>query len=81
MWDTAGQERFRALIPSYIRDSSVAIVVYDITNRPSFESINKWVQDVRTERGTDVLIIVVGNKLDLEERRTVTADEATEKAT
>ena len=59
----------------------MAIVVYDITNRPSFESINKWVQDVRTERGTDVLIIVVGNKLDLEERRTVTADEATEKAT
>ena len=81
LWDTAGQERFRALIPSYIRDSSVAIIVYDITNRPSFESINKWVQDVRTERGTDVLIIIVGNKVDLEERRTVTADEATEKAT
>ena len=42
LWDTAGQERFRSLIPSYIRDSSVAVVVYDITNRASFLNSTKW---------------------------------------
>merc|ERR1711988_2043639 len=47
LWDTAGQERFRSLIPSYIRDSHVAVVVFDITNRESFESTSKWIADVR----------------------------------
>ena len=47
LWDTAGQERFRSLIPSYIRDSSVAVVVYDITNRQSFNNVKKWVDEVR----------------------------------
>lgn len=45
--DTAGQERFRSLIPSYIRDSSVAVVVYDITARQSFVNVKKWVEEVR----------------------------------
>eukprot|EP00435_Cladocopium_sp_Y103_P043622 s1741_g12.t1 len=62
LWDTAGQERFRSLIPSYIRDSSGAIVVYDITNRASFLNTSKWIEDVRSERGSDVVIILVGNK-------------------
>lgn len=47
LWDTAGQERFRSLIPSYIRDSSVAVVVYDITSTASFANTSKWVDDVR----------------------------------
>merc|ERR1719197_1910458 len=62
LWDTAGQERFRSLIPSYIRDSTVAVVVYDITNASSFQQVNKWIDDVRTERGHDVIIMLVGNK-------------------
>uniref|UniRef100_A0A8C9LHJ2 Uncharacterized protein n=1 Tax=Piliocolobus tephrosceles TaxID=591936 RepID=A0A8C9LHJ2_9PRIM len=56
LWDTAGQERFRSLIPSYIRDSAAAIVVYDITNRKSFENTTKWIQDIINERGKDVII-------------------------
>lgn len=71
LWDTAGQERFRSLIPSYIRDSSVAVVVYDITNRQSFVNTTKWVDDVRAERGNDVIIVLVGNKTDLSEKRLV----------
>jgi small GTP-binding protein len=71
LWDTAGQERFRSLIPSYIRDSSVAVVVYDITNRASFLNTSKWIEDVRNERGNDVIIILVGNKTDLSEKRQV----------
>ncbi len=63
LWDTAGQERFRSLIPSYIRDSSVAVICYDITNRASFLNTGKWTEDVRNERGDDVIIMLVGNKV------------------
>eukprot|EP00485_Elphidium_margaritaceum_P004462 CAMPEP_0202699318 /NCGR_PEP_ID=MMETSP1385-20130828/12532_1 /ASSEMBLY_ACC=CAM_ASM_000861 /TAXON_ID=933848 /ORGANISM="Elphidium margaritaceum" /LENGTH=210 /DNA_ID=CAMNT_0049356225 /DNA_START=75 /DNA_END=707 /DNA_ORIENTATION=- len=80
LWDTAGQERFRSLIPSYIRDSSVAIVVYDITNKASFNNTHKWIEDVREERGDDVVIMLVGNKIDLNDHRQVTKSEGEEKA-
>lgn len=72
LWDTAGQERFRSLIPSYIRDSSVAVVVYDISSLKSFQNTRKWVDDVRGERGNDVIIVLVGNKTDLNDKREVT---------
>ena len=80
LWDTAGQERFRSLIPSYIRDSSVAVVVYDITNRASFLNTSKWIEDVRNERGNDVIVVLVGNKTDLTERRQVSVEEGEDKA-
>ncbi|KAK9466498.1 ras family-domain-containing protein [Lipomyces arxii] len=80
LWDTAGQERFRSLIPSYIRDSTVAVVVYDVTNRNSFVNTTKWIDDVRAERGTDVIIVLVGNKTDLNDKRQVTAEEGEKKA-
>lgn len=80
LWDTAGQERFRSLIPSYIRDSSVAVVVYDITNRASFLNTSKWIEDVRTERGQDVVIMLVGNKTDISDRRQVAIEEGSDKA-
>lgn len=80
LWDTAGQERFRSLIPSYIRDSSVAVVVYDITNKKTFENTRKWVDDVRGERGNDVIIVLVGNKTDLNDKREVTTQQGEEEA-
>lgn len=81
LWDTAGQERFRSLIPSYIRDSSVAVVVYDVSNRASFTNTTKWVEDVRNERGNDVVICLVGNKTDLgNDKRQVSTEEGEEKA-
>uniref|UniRef100_A0A671NHD9 Ras-related protein Rab-6B-like n=1 Tax=Sinocyclocheilus anshuiensis TaxID=1608454 RepID=A0A671NHD9_9TELE len=80
LWDTAGQERFRSLIPSYIRDSTVAVVVYDITNVSSFQLTSKWIDDVRTERGSDVIIMLVGNKTDLEEKRQITIEEGEQRA-
>ncbi|GAM18139.1 hypothetical protein SAMD00019534_013140, partial [Acytostelium subglobosum LB1] len=80
LWDTAGQERFRSLIPSYIRDSSVAIVVYDITNRNSFLNTIKWIDDVRSERGNNVVIMLVGNKTDLADKRQVSIEEGEAKA-
>lgn len=97
LWDTAGQERFRSLIPSYIRDSTVAVVVYDITSKSlrksmwqfvtslavdanSFHQTSKWIDDVRTERGSDVIIMLVGNKTDLSEKRQVSTEEGERKA-
>jgi Ras-related protein Rab-6A len=73
IWDTAGQEKFRALIPSYIRNSSVAILVYDITHRLSFENLQKWHQTITNI--SNPVLIVVGNKVDLEGEREVSAEE------
>ncbi|KAL5973703.1 Ras-related protein RABH1b [Asimina triloba] len=85
LWDTAGQERFRSLIPSYIRDSSVAVIVYDVAKlvlgfvggicRQSFLNTSKWIEEVRTERGSDVIIVLVGNKTDLVDKRQVSIEE------
>ncbi|CAG5100442.1 Oidioi.mRNA.OKI2018_I69.XSR.g16999.t1.cds [Oikopleura dioica] len=80
LWDTAGHERFRSLIPSYIRDSTVAVVVYDVANVNSFQQTSKWIDDVRAERGTDVIIMLVGNKTDLSDKRQVSVDEGERKA-
>ncbi|KAJ2002122.1 GTPase Ryh1 [Coemansia thaxteri] len=80
LWDTAGQERFRSLIPSYIRDSSVALVIYDITNRESFSQTSKWIEDVRAERGNEVVIVLVGNKTDLSDARQVSTEEGDKRA-
>lgn len=80
LWDTAGQERFRSLIPNYIRDSSAAIIVFDIANSASFESTDKWIEDVRNERGNDAVIALVGNKADKADERTVSKEDAEGKA-
>lgn len=80
LWDTAGQERFRSLIPSYIRDTASAVLVYDITKRKSFDGIRRWLDDVRNERGTECVIMVVGNKTDLSSARQVTTEEGSKLA-
>ena len=68
IWDTAGQERFRSLIPSYIRDSQIAILVYDVSSFESFEEAIQWHKTVLNERGNDSICIFVGNKNDLENK-------------
>ncbi|CAI9767009.1 unnamed protein product [Fraxinus pennsylvanica] len=80
LWDTAGQERFRSLIPSYIRDSSVAVIVYDVANRQSFLNTSKWIEEVHTERGSDVIVVLVGNKTDLVDKRQVSIEEGDTRA-
>ena len=59
----------------------MAVVVYDITNRASFLNTSKWIEDVRNERGNDVIIVLVGNKTDLTERRQVSVEEGEDKST
>eukprot|EP00759_Apiculatamorpha_spiralis_P038716 PhF_6_TR37804/c0_g1_i1/m.56285/K07893/RAB6A; Ras-related protein Rab-6A len=75
LWDTAGQERFKSLIPSYIRDSSVAIVVFDITNQQSFMTAVKWLQHVKENRGEGIITVLVGNKTDLAGSREVSTEQ------
>ncbi|ORX57623.1 ras-domain-containing protein [Hesseltinella vesiculosa] len=75
LWDSGGQERFRSLVPSYIRDSAVCVVAYDITNRQSFNNASKWIDDVRAERGSNVILVLIGNKIDLKDSRQVSVEE------
>eukprot|EP00397_Hematodinium_sp_SG-2012_P025896 GEMP01027092.1.p1 GENE.GEMP01027092.1~~GEMP01027092.1.p1 ORF type:complete len:225 (+),score=41.76 GEMP01027092.1:360-1034(+) len=75
LWDTAGQERFNALISSYLRDSCAAVVVYDVSDRKSFEDVVKWVKEVKDQKGNvDTVLVLVGNKTDLATRE-VTKDD------
>ena len=80
LWDTAGQERFKSLIPSYIKDSAVAIVVYDVTSRDSFLSVEKWIEDAKALRDDEVLLILAGNKADMTDHRQVSTEEGKEYA-
>ena len=71
IWDTSGQERFRSVTHSYYRGASGALIVYDISNRTTYESLKGWLSDVRSLAGSNVSIILCGNKSDLpdEERQ------------
>ncbi|KAM3146858.1 hypothetical protein pb186bvf_001012 [Paramecium bursaria] len=65
LWDTAGQERYRAIASAHFKRASGAIVVFDLTKPVTFENINKWIKDVRDQASPQIVIILVGNKLDL----------------
>ena len=73
-WDTAGQERFKSLIPSYIKDCQIAILVYDMTNPSSFDNIDTWYENIKQQRGDDIILGLIGNKIDLEGRQIQTKD-------
>ena len=63
IWDTSGQEKYKGLIPSYIRNSSIVFIIYDVSNRTSFENIPKWIDFVKSIENTT--LILLGNKIDL----------------
>eukprot|EP01084_Bolivina_argentea_P232331 391597_1 len=71
IWDTAGQERFHALAPIYYRDSNAAILVFDITDRTSFQKVQHWIEELRKIVGKDIVLIIAANKTDLESKRQV----------
>ena len=75
IWDTAGQDSYKGLVPMYYRNASLAIVVFDITNRKSFEDVRGWI-DVSSNVMEDTLLILCGNKIDIEEERQVSPEEA-----
>ncbi|KAF7457744.1 putative ras-related protein Rab-2 [Cryptosporidium felis] len=74
IWDTAGQESFRSITRSYYRGAAGALLVYDITRRDTFNHLGKWLIDVKRNSTPNMVIILVGNKSDLD-RREVTTEE------
>ena len=75
IWDTCGQEVYRSLISSFFRSASLAIVVYSIDSEDSFNNIEKWLNDIKTQSNPDVKIFLIGNKADLEDKRRITKDQ------
>ncbi|KAH9762225.1 Rab5/RabF-family small GTPase [Citrus sinensis] len=71
IWDTAGQERYHSLAPMYYRGAAAAVVVYDITSMDSFERAKKWVQELQRQGNPNLIMFLVANKVDLEEKRKV----------
>jgi len=77
IWDTAGQERYHPLAPMYYRGAAAAIVVYDVTNRQSFQRAKSWVKELQRQGNANICIALSGNKVDLADGgRQVEADEA-----
>jgi small GTP-binding protein len=76
LWDTAGQELFRSVTRGYYRGSAGAFVIFDLTNHDTFDHISRWLQDVREVARSDVVTVLLGNKVDLTEKRQVARDEA-----
>ena len=75
IWDTAGQERFKNITASYYRGGNGILVVYDITDRESFNNLNSWLIEIEKSANKNVYKILIGNKCDLEEKRAVTYQE------
>ena len=80
IWDTAGQEKYKAITGAYYKGSKGALVVYDITQKKTFENIEKWVNDLKAAGDPKITIILIGNKNDLDNKRQVSKDQGEEKA-
>ena len=78
IWDTAGQEQFKSLIPGYIRDAKIVVLVYDISDPKTLKAAKDWYNEVIEIQGSEPLTFLVGNKSDLP--RNVTEKEAKEAA-
>ena len=80
IWDTAGQERYRSITNAYYKGAKGSLLVYDITNPKTFESLDKWLSDLKTNGEEKISIILVGNKTDLEDQRKISIEQGKEKA-
>ena len=75
IWDTCGQELYRSLITNFYRNSSLAIIVYAINSKDSFENIEMWLRELRTHSNPDAKVFLIGNKIDLENERKITKEQ------
>ena len=71
IWDTAGMERYRSLTSAYYKGAKGVIIVYDICRKKSFENIDKWIDDFKSKADEDAVILLIGNKSDLKDKREV----------
>jgi len=75
LWDTGGQEKFRCITAPFYRGALGGIIVYDVTNRHTFQSIDYWVEQIQDKAMQGVAMLLVGNKSDMREERQVTEEE------
>jgi len=75
IWDTAGQESFRSITRSYYRGAAGGLLVYDVTRRETFNHLARWLEEARQNSGSNMSIMLIGNKSDLSHRRSVTTEE------
>jgi len=75
IWDTAGQESFRSITRSYYRGAAGALLVYDITRRETFNHLTRWLEEARQNANQSMVIMLIGNKSDLDHRRQVSKEE------
>ena len=80
IWDTAGQERYRSITNAYYKGAKGCILVYDITNKTTFDNIDKWLSELKGNGDENMSIILLGNKSDLESDREVSLEEGKEKS-
>ena len=80
IWDTAGEDRMKTMTYSYYRGCHVILVVFDVTERKSFQNVTTWVECIDKFAKSNVLRILVGNKTDLEDKRVVSTEEGKELA-
>ena len=80
IWDTAGQERYRSITSAYYKGAKGAFIVYDITRRNTFDNIDKWISDLKTNGDNNISIILIGNKSDLNDKREVETNEGIKKS-
>ena len=80
IWDTAGQEKYKAITGAYYKGSKGAFVVYDITRKETFYSVDKWINDLKVSGDPKLNILLIGNKSDLEDKREVFKEQGEEKA-
>ncbi|CAL9099027.1 unnamed protein product [Musa textilis] len=76
IWDTAGQERYRAITSAYYRGALGAILVYDVTKPTTFENVSRWLRELRDHADSNIVVMLIGNKTDLEHLRAVDTEEA-----
>jgi len=75
IWDTAGAENFRSITRAYYKNSVCAFIVYDITKRETFENVKIWLDDIHNQCPQNILLVLVGNKIDLESERQISYEE------
>lgn len=75
IWDTAGQERYRAITSAYYRGAVGALLVYDITKKDSFDNVERWLKELKDHADSNIVIMLVGNKCDLQHLKAVTTEQ------
>ena len=81
MWDTAGQERYKSITAAYYKGAKGAMIVYDVTNKQSFDNVDKWHHEIKEKASKVINIMMIGNKTDLTDSIQVTSDMSKSKAT